>query len=247
MLKNISIIAIIFLPFLSWGQIKILDTQNGTTNVSGQIFNISGQQTAAEIADYMYVINEGSSALTLKVRRTEIDVMPATENATCWKVCPSPVLAGAEVVQLSMFSETIMPGDTNDTFSAHYYPNNLDGCSMFFYEWVDAANTSTVYASISIRFLHNSSACTVGIEDNNKTDVSLSPNPANDNFNLSLSYVSNDTKIDIINLLGQNVYSSIVNSEFTNINTSSLPEGIYIVNISSNGTSITTEKLVIKH
>ena len=69
------------------------------------------------------------------------------------------------------------------------------------------------------------------------------PNPANDNVSVSSNY--NINSIQIVNYMGQTVYSSEVNSIETNINTSSFTAGIYFIKINTEfGTQ--SVKLVVK-
>jgi len=77
----------------------------------------------------------------------------------------------------------------------------------------------------------------------NKIFTLVFPNPASDNVTIKSNY--NINSVEIVNYMGQIVYSSEVNSIETNINTSSFTAGIYFININTEfGTQST--KLVIK-
>jgi hypothetical protein len=250
MLRKITLLALFALPILATAQIKILETSSSTTNSDGEVFDVSGNPASVEFVKYLYVVNEGNSDLVLKVRRTELDVQVGTENATCWKVCPAAIAAGTEVVQISQFSETITPGDTNATFSAHHYLEGLDGCSMYLYEWVDASNLNTVYGSVTIKFLHNTStSCNVGVEEDN-VSFEMYPNPADAEVNFTIDGANGELEYEVLNLLGQKEVSVQLGSasgSIVKVNTSNLSNGVYFVAVKSNGKVIKTEKLVVKH
>ena len=250
----LKITSILFglIPFMALGQIKIIESSTSTTNVDGQTFTVSGNLSSSEFTDYFYVINEGTSSVELKVRRTEVDVMPGTDNATCWKVCPSEIPSGSQVVLVSQFSETIAPGDTNSTFSAHHYLNGIDGCSLYKYEWVDAATLSTVYGTIHIKFDHSSTGCAADLSVSAKELVKMKvyPNPTFGETTIEIVGYTGELTYEVSNLLGQrnlvgNTY--LQNEGKVKLSTSSLKEGVYFVTIKANGKLIKTEKLVVKH
>jgi aminopeptidase YwaD len=70
------------------------------------------------------------------------------------------------------------------------------------------------------------------------------PNPANNVLNI-ISYTVGINSISIFNLNGQEVLNTTVNANQIRINTSSLANGVYIVDIKSNNTSV-KRKLVIE-
>lgn len=238
------------IPLLVIGQIKIIENASSTENVDGQTFTVTGNPSSFEFVGYFLVVNEGNTDLNLQVRRTEIDVLPGTENATCWKVCPAPVLAGTTPVQMS-FTDPVLALDTNFSFSAHYYLNGLDGCSLFKYEWVDANDNSIVYASINIRFTHNTiTSCNVSVDDFSDVEFKLFPNPANDFANLNIEGITGDVEYEVVNLLGQKSKHgkiSVHNTAQTRINVADLNNGVYFVTFKSNNKVIKTQKLIVKH
>lgn len=82
----------------------------------------------------------------------------------------------------------------------------------------------------------------VGIEDYNNIEVSLTPNPANDQLNISAK--ENISAVAISNVLGQELYNSNVEALETTLDLSNYANGTYFVTIVIEGNSIT--KKVIK-
>lgn len=251
MKRLISALILIVLVLNASAQLKIVQFGK-TADLNGATIDVSGQPTDVELAYYIETINQSSSSLELKVIRTEVDALSGTENATCWKICPAEVAAGTSPVLVSAFSETIAPNDTNNTFAAHYYPNNLDGCSYMKYEWVDAQNTTTVYATLYIRFIHSTNVCTLGVDDINKNMIySVYPNPASDFVNVSFDGFDRSTgnySLSLIDMLGQQVSLTRISDldQRYSLSTASLTEGVYFVTLKQGSEILRTQKLLIK-
>lgn len=82
----------------------------------------------------------------------------------------------------------------------------------------------------------------LGINDQNKTQFAIYPNPAQGFINIA-SPVSGEKKVVIYDVLGKQVMNTSVNSERLNIN--KLTSGVYIVQITQ-GTVSETKKLVVR-
>jgi hypothetical protein len=251
MFKKLTFILALAIPSILSAQLKIIETTSSTTDVDGQTFTVSGNPASFEFTKYFHVINEGATTLNLKVRRTEIDVQAGTQNATCWNVCPPAVYAGTEVVQYS-YADVIAPSDTNHSFSAHHYLEGLDGCSLYKYEWVDAATQSIVYKTLFIKFDHSSVACAadLSVATNEQIDFNVYPNPTFGETTINIDGYTGELTYEVSNLLGQR---SLVGNTYiqdggkVKFNASSLKEGVYFVTIKVNGNLIRTEKLLVKH
>ena len=96
--------------------------------------------------------------------------------------------------------------------------------------------------------------CAVGITENNaETDFTISPNPTSGLFQIQVaggSGSSSEYKIEIYNVMGEKVYSSMVNGQWSMVNSqftidiSSQPNGIYFLHFKTNeGTAV--RKIVI--
>jgi hypothetical protein len=89
----------------------------------------------------------------------------------------------------------------------------------------------------------------IGIEEENKIDLSIYPNPNNGNFNISLDGQSeNNIEIVIKNILGQIVHENNINSSTNSIdlNLQHLKKGVYIVDLLDNNSVVNTGKIIIK-
>ena len=70
------------------------------------------------------------------------------------------------------------------------------------------------------------------------------PNPTTDKVSV-VSYAATINSIEIYNINGQIVYNKDVNANAIKINTTSFSDGVYLMNIKSNKTTI-TRKLVVE-
>ncbi len=88
--------------------------------------------------------------------------------------------------------------------------------------------------------------------DENENTISLSvyPNPAKDIANISFDLTDNaNVNIEMVNALGQKVYTealtNVTGQQTVAINTSDIKEGVYFVNITVNGSLISTKKVTV--
>lgn len=82
------------------------------------------------------------------------------------------------------------------------------------------------------------------IDDALANNIQIFPNPVSDVLNIKIPG-GNGAKLDIINLLGVVIISKHIEGESERVNLASMQKGVYIVNISNNG-SITNYRIVKK-
>jgi len=86
--------------------------------------------------------------------------------------------------------------------------------------------------------------CT-GISNKLVIDFRISPNPNNGEFKINLSYVGENTSLEILDLSGKLVYQSKLNNKTPTINVNSISRGVYLISLVENGNR-KTKKLIIK-
>jgi hypothetical protein len=214
---------------------------NGELLEPGQEITVSGEASSdAIILDAIDVKNIGSSALSVKCARENIEIVPNTSNSFCWGLCYPPT------TDTSAVAVSIDAGGIYDEFSGDYYPNGNEGASTIKYTYFDENNPSD---KISVVVVYST---TVGIDD--PTDYKLSaayPNPANGfvKFDYDFNDMPGDSKVMIFDLLGSTVKEINVNNRYGSlkVNTSDLKEGIYFYSLVINNEPTKTQKLIIKH
>jgi hypothetical protein len=234
-------------------QLKLISTTDLLTDINGSTVETSGTINAADIKYEAWVINQGATSVTLKCRRTEIDVLSGTTNATCWNICPPYVNAGSRPVYVANLSnvdltQTIAPGDTNKTFAGHYTPEGLTGCSLMLFEWFDGDNPTETLASLYVRFIHGVAVCTASLDELYGFHTAVYPNPAQHELTIMLegeNTAFNNCTYELINLLGEIVQTGSILNERTNISTNSLPDGVYFATIRNGQGASSTTKFVV--
>ena len=152
-------------------------------------------------------------------------------------------------------TETLGPLDTNKSFSAHYKPMNLDGCSLIKYEWYDENDLNTPLASINIRFIHTTGSCSIGEDEleMNNPSFQIYPNPANENVNIQIDATSSqleNTMLTIHDVIGKEVFSinaNAITAGSLSLETNEFNQGIYLVTLTKGSTPIFTQRLIISH
>lgn len=147
-----------------------------------------------------------------------------------------------------------------DTSSNSHYPI-YPNVSLFFEEWEEWFNiinspypiskderwredNNTGMLSYIETSNYNYEEVVLGINDieKQKENILVYPNPANDILNIEIQENFKPLQITLYNTLGKEVIRK--NLTTSQINISNLPQGLYLLKISSNGKIIKTEKIV---
>lgn len=83
------------------------------------------------------------------------------------------------------------------------------------------------------------------LSDRIQNEITVSPNPAHDNFTVHFSSQLQKSQLEIFNVLGEKIYSANINSFPLTLNCESFPAGIYLVKVQSTKGSA-NQKLVIE-
>ena len=112
---------------------------------------------------------------------------------------------------------------------------------FFFYNW--DISTISCYSDLEEAEIYVDN-CT-GIYGELISNFNISPNPNNGEFEINLSYIGENTTIEIIDLNGKLLYQNRLNNKTQFINVSSISRGIYLISLIENGRR-KTKKLIIK-
>jgi len=242
-MKKILLLTI-FAYFISLGlyaQSLKLSNSYGAVN-NGDTIVMASTDVDHIFAIYIDVKNEGSNLIYVKAKKTEVSIMPGTENYFCWGSCYDPS------VYVSIDSISMGHNDVNKTFSGDYETNKITGASIIMYTFFDSNDPNDSIAFI-VKYITGSG---VGIEGS-KPEVNISnifPNPAKNN--VSISYDLNgatNARVEIRNILGSIVRVQEINESNGQINmdVSDLTNGVYFYSFIVNEMPIKATKLVIQH
>lgn len=86
----------------------------------------------------------------------------------------------------------------------------------------------------------------VGLADLEKYQFNIYPNPADDHITITTKELNVGIKFTLQNILGQPVKKGMIKRRQTQINTSVIHEGVYLLQFTSDNTTVTTKKIIIK-
>jgi hypothetical protein len=84
---------------------------------------------------------------------------------------------------------------------------------------------------------------TLSVNETKKVDFSIYPNPSRSKLNISLAQNTNDTKIEVYDILGKRIHAQALTGTNTSINASRWNAGVYLVKI-TNKTGTQTKRFV---
>ena len=186
------------------------------------------------------VRNVSSSSQVVKAKRIELDVNCSTSYALCWDLCPPATSSCTSVVLENATKRTIEAGAVDETGVGHHYPDGNSGISKYRYVFfLESDSDDSTY--VDIVYKHN----IVSVKEIQKINVSISPNPAQDNIKVS-TLASGKYSIQIIDVLGKTQYYNTLSGQHS-IDISTLKKGIYFVKVSDKlGKQSSTQKLIVE-
>ena len=226
---------------------------NQTESLNGTTLEIPTSISATDQEVILWVTNESELGYNVKCRRTELDVLPGTENNVCWLICPNNAqIAGENPIWVVGIGNTELieaadPGETLTSFAFHYHPLGFSGCSNFRIEFFNADNPSETLAQIDIVYVHG---CAVGLDESKTFDFSMVPNPADQQVAITLDSQVGLYNLEVSNVLGQVIYKERVNAALANkvvLPTATFKNGMYFLSINDGSTVLKTSKLLVKH
>lgn len=224
----------------------LTDGQNPISN--GQVIEVLTPLDAASVRFYVYLINVSNETKLVKVKKTELEVVPNTFNSFCWAAScfPPDVFVSPDPLELTPADTT-----TSDDFYGEYFPQNQQGTTKIRYTFFDRRNELD---SISV-IVHYIAGGT-GIPGQNVASWAIIsppyPNPASNvvsfDINLPSFLAATGAELIIRNMLGSIILmQSINNSGVVQLQVSTLREGIYFYSlVNPAGKPLHTGKLIIK-
>jgi hypothetical protein len=221
--------------------IKLQD-KSGNNIDNGDTIVMVSTDSHAIFAIGLDVINTTSGDLAVWAKKTELSIIPGSENYFCWVSCYIPSIF------ISPDSLIISGNTTFKMFSGDYEANGNVGASYIMYTFFNDAKHSDSIAVV-VKYVAGSG---VGI-DNSMPNIQVSnlyPNPANNKVSINYDLNgANNARLEIRNILGSVVKSVEINETNgqVNIDVSNLTNGVYFYSFIVNDIAIKSTKLVIQH
>jgi len=239
------LIAILFISSNIFAQNLTLSNASGPI-ADGGIVTVTGD-TNVTIEAHIYVTNTSLNAIDVKVKKTDLSVVPGSVHYFCWGSCFNPPLP---TVFISPSPITINPSDTNmNGFIGDYQPKGNIGTTSIEYTFFNVNDTNDA-VSVNIHYYGGP----VGVSDLNPDDINITdafPNPASARTTIEYDLPKNvlSARIIIRDLLGNSVKDielSGLEGKLV-INTSDLNGGIYFYSLLLNDQIFSSKKLIIRN
>lgn len=215
---------------------------NGDTLTSIDIFigNAGGDLSGQPLTVHVYATAAGVP--TTLLGSTDAFTMDTTTN-TLWNL---PITGGL-VLPAGMFAVAVEENDSNITVgnTSQIFTNNTvyvkwDGNASG--AWTAVENFGASFSKpFVIRPNFGVAPVPTGINEVANANFSVYPNPTTEN--ILVNGVVKGSTLELVNALGQVVYSEVVNNTKSNINVANYNNGLYMIRI-TNGNEVTTNTFV---
>lgn len=237
-LLNIS--AILFTASLFAQQVDIVSVDDLTTSLNGSEQTVNGNPSDVNIYKDMKVVNNGSEAITISLRRVEL-----ANSGVLDQICYDDILcvdASGEIYTIPS-DITIEPG-ANSQFKPQIVPDDQEACVINKYEVITPFGV--VLEEITVKFTAGSASCNLSTENNLAVNTfEFFPNPAKESIKVSFDAQSK-ASIQVVDALGKIVVNKNVLSG-SEIAVNHLNNGVYFVQLISDYGVVERKKLIIKH
>ena len=135
---------------------------------------------------------------------------------------------------LTTLDSTLIPGEINP----NYFNSQPDFNHLSY--WV-----MTNHNGCFQKTYFNIPTGVTNVNEGNGVNLKLYPNPATDIINIEInSSITGNVQVNVMNLVGQNISTVDMSNHSANLDISSLPAGVYLVDCIQNGVKIANSKFV---
>ena len=190
----------------------------------------------------MYVVNTGTVPLELSFKRVRDYHKNGWYDQLCDDLICFPVDDAASWTRPATPLLTIAVGDSI-ILQPKVFPDGIDGCSI--YTYIVEGQNKVAIDQVTITYTIGGVNCFLGQDEIEEDfEISVYPNPVNDVLNINIA--SNNTAIEIFDIVGKQVVKmNLVNGK-NQLNIENLKAGVYFYSIKKNGELIETKKIVVR-
>lgn len=224
-------------------------------DISGGTHSVNLYGSSPDLSGGMYVVhfivtNNTGSDKQWRITRQKMSVPSTWVDQICWPpLCyntsgdtymtpnsgsyPAPIIVDGTSTTTNSEVAEIKPQITPDQSSAGYAHYRYYITDVTTGEYMDSVDLELNYV--------------LGVQTLKQTPiVNVSPNPANENVNISLGTIENSS-IRILDVLGKTIYTENNANGTKSIDVSNFKNGVYFVMIEVPGMKTITRKLIVKH
>lgn len=244
MKKIFTLIALISAGCFTTASAQRIEFIEPVTTVVGTLADIGPQ---GELEAAWGVRNISEETLSWRCRREIVSNVAGATNYFCWGVC---FMENTDVSPAGI-AVSIDGGEINNSFYAHYKPNNNVGMSTIRYCFFNL-DDNTEELCYTVNFCVDAE-CLVGVEEAQQTvsAASVRPNPVSDfgaiSYNINQAFTQ--ASLTIFNSMGQMVKQE--NLQMQNglvlFDAQEFANGVYYYSVTVDGKSSEMQKLVVQH
>ncbi|NPD44121.1 MULTISPECIES: T9SS type A sorting domain-containing protein [unclassified Lentimicrobium] len=227
---------------LGQGSLQLFDHDNNEF-VNGQNHVILVDPVDWEtVSPELFAKNISANDIEIKIRLEEVSVPEGSTNYFCGLgSCFAP--GTMETPNSWPIAAGEMIGNAG-VFSAHYQANGVYGNAVLRYTFFNIDNLND---TISVTFTYDGTTTSIG-EVNSDLAVDVYPNPAQDIVYVDVAQLNLEQgSVEVYNALGELSFVQELKGESSlKLNLGSLPRGVYLYRIVSQGNYGRTSKLILK-
>lgn len=218
---------------------QVLDKQGN--DVTGTVITVWGD-TASAMSVYLDLKNISGNTVYTRAKKIENNLLAGAKVSMCF--ANHCYLSNVYVTQ---YQDTILPGDTDKTFSGDYSANGNLGYSLVTFVFFRPSNPSDS-AWVQVQF----AATPVNIVSSGDPVFEISspfPNPASSQVSFNYSIPENSSaSFTLLDITGSKIKEiPVYNTHgILNIPTNDISEGMYFYSFYLDGKMIITKKLIIQ-
>lgn len=240
MRSTVLTLLVFALPIIAFSQNLSLSWHDGVVP-NGSTLDVSGRIDTVIVAE-VFVHNQGSATIEVKVRKEDIYIVPGSMDTYCF----ANQCYGSEV-PVSVHSVNIDPGMYDSTFYGDYYPLGHQGVSIFRYTFFNVADTTDT-VSVTIRY---SGTLNVPVIDKPAAGISNAyPNPASDRvfFDYFPEATADNRILLFRDMAGRLIREINIPSDIgtLEVDLSDIESGIYFYSLLQGNKLILTRKMIVK-
>ena len=242
MKKLILLIGIFYIGTLTlFAQNLTLRYSGGAIN-NGDTITYTSTDLHASFVSYMWVKNNSTAMIPVKVKKIELDTVPGSENYFCWTSCYLPQTYVSDTLHLAA-------GYTNKTnFSGDYDAMGHAGKTRIMYVFFNDNDHNDSIAFVAEYYA--GSATGMASNQGVSAKANVYPNPAKNHITLDyhLSKLTDNVKFELRNILGSVVKEIKLQnlSGQRKIDISGLQNGVYFYTIRIDDKVVISNKIIIQ-
>ncbi|MCQ2265759.1 MAG: T9SS type A sorting domain-containing protein [Bacteroidales bacterium] len=223
---------------------SILISYNGTPLANGDTINALVPELDATSEYYLDLTNQVEEAVTIKVVKTDIEMVPGATASFCFdRNCFPPTTTEAGNV-------TLEPGEIltqSDPRSFHLSYKTSNAGVSYVQVAFENKNDRQDKAVVIFKLVANPTSIQNVVAN---SSLRAYPNPASGNVNIDYSYSGNASSLNLVvkNLMGSvlSTKSLDVNGNKVMLDVSEYSSGIYFYSLEADGKPVVTKKLLVK-